>query len=73
MYKSGRKNHFTNHLVRLLLTQSGIYFTDEELTSDPQLPASVGDVLRSEKYWKPKINNYEKTCKSIDQKISTKL
>jgi len=69
---TSKQNHFTNRLVRLLLTQSGVLRADEELTPDPQVPASVGDILRSEKYWKPKINSSNEKWKNTDQKISTK-
>ena len=45
-------NLFTKQLTRLLLVQSGILRDDEELTPiDPQVPASVGDILRSKNYW----------------------
>lgn len=47
-----KKNRlFREQLVRLLLVQSGILHDDEELTPDPQVPASVGDILRSKNYW----------------------
>lgn len=68
-----RNQHtFTNQLVRLLLTQSGVLRADEELTPDPQVPASVGDILRSKKYWEPKINSSNEKWKNTDQKTSTK-
>ena len=67
-----KKDRFTNQIVRLLLTQSGILRVDEELTPDPQVPASVGDILRSEKYWKLKVNSSDEKWKNTDQRISTK-
>lgn len=45
---------------------------DEELIQDPKTPASVGDILRSEKYWNPKVKNYEKIWKNTKQKTSIK-
>lgn len=69
---TSKQNHFTNRLVRLLLTQSGVLRADEELIPDPQVPASVGDILRSEKYWRSKINSLDEKWKNTDQKISTK-
>jgi hypothetical protein len=65
-------NIFSNQLVRLLLTQSGILRDDEELIQDPKIPASAGDILRSEKYWNPKVKNYEKIWKNTKQKTSIK-
>lgn len=65
-------NIFSNQLVRLLLTQSGVLNDDEELIQDPKTPASVGDILRSEKYWNPKVKNYEKIWKNTKQKTSIK-
>ncbi len=44
-------NLFTKQLAKRLLIQSGILRDDEELTPDPQVPASVGDILRSKNYW----------------------
>ncbi len=70
---NGNGKTFTKHLVRLLLTQSGVLRADEELTPDPQVPASVGDILRSEKYWKLKVNSSDEKWKNTDQKISIKL
>lgn len=66
------KRLLSTQLARLLLTQSGILRADEELTSDPQVPASVGDILRSEKYWKSKFNSSDEKWKNTDQRISTK-
>ena len=65
-------NIFFNQLVRLLLTQSGILRDDEELIQDPKTPASVADILRSEKYWNPKVKNYEKIWKNTKQKTFIK-
>jgi len=44
----------------------------EELIQDPKTPTSVGDILRSEKYWNPKVKNYEKIWKNTKQKTSIK-
>ena len=67
------RNRFKTKLFRLLLTQSGVLRADEELTPDPQVPASVGDILRSEKYWKTKINSLdEKWKKPTEIKTFTK-
>lgn len=63
---------FSKQLVRLLLTQSGILRDDEELIQDPKTPASLGDILRSKKYWNPKVKNYEKIWKNTKQKTSIK-
>lgn len=63
---------FTKRLAKLLLNQSGILSDGEELTPDSLVPASVGDILRSEKYWKPKINSSNEKWKNTDQKTSIK-
>lgn len=64
---------FTKQLARQLLISSGIILCDdEELIQDPKTPASVGDILRSEKYWNPKVKNYEKIWKNTKQKTSIK-
>jgi len=63
---------FSKQLVRLLLNQSGILRDYEELIQDPKTPTSVGDILRSEKYWNPKVKNYEKIWKNTKQKTSIK-
>lgn len=65
-------NIFSNQLVKLLLTQSGVLNDDEELIQDPKTPASLGDILRSKKYWNPKVKNYEKIWKNTKQKTSIK-
>jgi len=68
------RNLFTKQLARQLLISSGIILCDdEELIQDPKTPASVGDILRSEKYWNPKVKNYEKIWKNTKQKTSIKV
>jgi len=67
-----KKNIFSDQLVRVFLTQCGVLSVDEELIQDQKTPASVGDILRSEKYWNPKIKNYEKIWKNTKQKTSIK-
>lgn len=57
-------NLFTKQLTRLLLVQSGILRDDEELTPDPQTPASVGDILRSKNYWLRNENEKNKRNKT---------
>lgn len=66
------KELFTNQLAKIFLTECGILRDDEELIQDPKTPASVGDILRSEKYWNPKVKNYEKIWKNTKQKTSIK-
>mgnify|MGYP006910120828 CR=1 FL=1 len=66
------KRLLSTQLARLLLIQSGVLRADEELTPDPKVPASVGDILRSEKYWESKFNSSNEKWKNTDQRISTK-
>ncbi|MDD4135846.1 MAG: hypothetical protein PHN66_02120 [Candidatus Shapirobacteria bacterium] len=54
---ANRSIFFTDQLVHLLLVQSGVIRSDEELIADPKLPAKVGDIFRSKKYWNQKIKN----------------
>lgn len=63
---------FSRQLVKLLLTQSGICASEELTPGSPKVPASVGDILRSEKYWKSKFNSSDEKWKNTNQKISTK-
>lgn len=56
---------FKSQLTRLLLVQSGILRADEELTQDtPEVPASVGDILRSKNYWFRNENEKNKRNKT---------
>lgn len=66
------KELFTNQLAKIFLTECGILRVDEELIQDLKTPASVGEILRSEKYWNPKVKNYEKIWKNTKQKTSIK-
>jgi len=57
-------SYITNKLARLLLVQSGILRADEVLTPDPQVPASVGDILCSKNYWLRDENEKNKRNKT---------
>lgn len=63
---------FTNNLSKLLIEHANLLVDGEELTSDTKAPASVGDILRSEKYWETKFNNSNEKWKNTNQKISIK-
>jgi len=70
-----KKNIFSNQLLRVFLTQSGILLDDEELISSPKLPASTRDILVSKDYGEyrdQKVKNYEKIWKNTKQKTSIK-
>lgn len=55
---------FTQRLCRQLLNQSGILFSDEELTDNTKTPASIGDILHSKSYWLRDENGKSKRNKT---------
>jgi len=48
---------FTTQLTRLLLSQSGLLPSEEELIPNIKVPTSIGDILRSKKYRDHKVKN----------------
>lgn len=61
----------TQQLAQIFLQQAGLISKDEDLSSDPTLPAKVGDILKSKKYWsempdRMKKNEYGKSKRISD-------
>ena len=57
---SSQDDFFTHQFALALLRQTGLLGAEEGFGLEPAVPASVGDVLKSKKYWDKTIKRWRK-------------